>query len=745
MPISTLSNDFTVSLVDYETRCDLILNIQKRREIIDYRAGVSYRNPLLSFINNNPLTVENNLHIVDKSGDILIDNTSLRVNNYNMIESVASITVNSDDILITDVTVTETSTQEAIPLFYKHRIDSNHFDPSIGDTLISIRLLNKDLNEIITSEYYLDSTNGFYFNNLKNEYNDITRIFQVYYLQYTVRSITGLIKVYTVLLSNESAFTQATIEDIDELGFLIPDRKVYLIEELVDGDFLITLPSISTYYYKVLSLNKIYPLKPIANTTVNPWYVRINNGLFYSSISGTTYKYRIAEILDQTFTPSAPIMLSQREVCVVLNKNLIKTAYGIYQDDSLSLFVDIYIYNEDNDLIYVLTTNSDKHGQQASQDEINFSCLDNSSYGIRSCDKQNGFIEIKGIDLKETYTILCTYYYECKDLLMTSINFNPLQNQDIIDKTVIFFLIPETLLASSTKTIYYLIVNEYGKVIYSDWDNFDNDTQLLGGNYLFYGSAPAWFTTEYGTGVTNFIETYTVRGSGVYMTIGEVSLKHNIAPEELDLIDIRQGGGGLAGDSDLRSNSRAQSCWDLGYWDGRPYPYAGCYLVEIPVTIMSGAGGDFRSDEIREIVERHTALGIYPLIRAYGIDPRITYMCPNDGSVTINWTHGSNDTYYNIYISRSSSGPFELVNLTPIIEDTTLNTYTVSGLDNDAIYYLFVVGGKYVNSSWQGYSEQFIGPGNQIAQTAYSFEMLKFIPGCPRPTNLFSQEFIVTV
>ena len=51
------------------------------------------------------------------------------------------------------------------------------------------------------------------------------------------------------------------------------------------------------------------------------------------------------------------------------------------------------------------------------------------------------------------------------------------------------------------------------------------------------------------------------------------------------------------------------------------------------------------------------------------------------------------DVKYNIYISTSANGPWALINEDPIADNQSLNRYVISGLVEDQIYYLKIVGG----------------------------------------------------
>jgi len=208
-------------------------------------------------------------------------------------------------------------------------------------------------------------------------------------------------------------------------------------------------------------------------------------------------------------------------------------------------------------------------------------------------------------------------------------------------------------------------------------------------------------------------------------------------------IDVRQRGGGLREDSSLSSTEEATRCYDLGFNDGTPYPGTACFFVEVPVEIFDGAGGSLKTNEVREIVEKHIALGVYPVIHTYGIDPKITNVVIGDGSVALTWTHADIDVSYKVFYSAVRDGEWTQANSTPQNEDPAGNTYTVTGLENGVVYYLYVVGGKIVDGTWVGYCAQVVSPAADSVDTEHSLEFISATPGLPRPSSHFSQTFEV--
>ena len=110
---------------------------------------------------------------------------------------------------------------------------------------------------------------------------------------------------------------------------------------------------------------------------------------------------------------------------------------------------------------------------------------------------------------------------------------------------------------------------------------------------------------------------------------------------ELTKIDSRRRGGGIIDfevDEALQDNPEIQWHWDIGNWDGIPYPGNASYAVEVPVDILEATpSGIFTQQEVKDIVDRHTAFGVYPVVKGYGIDVTISGITPGAENIVIEW------------------------------------------------------------------------------------------------------------
>jgi hypothetical protein len=83
----------------------------------------------------------------------------------------------------------------------------------------------------------------------------------------------------------------------------------------------------------------------------------------------------------------------------------------------------------------------------------------------------------------------------------------------------------------------------------------------------------------------------------------------------IELIDTRKRGGGFRDDlspSLIKSLSpEAEYVWDIGSYDGHPFPVNGVIVITLPSYIQH----QFSEEELRSIVEKYAAFGSYAIIK----------------------------------------------------------------------------------------------------------------------------------
>ena len=660
---ATLGHSFIVSPVDIELHVDTFINVLKRREQILYRTTCPSQAASVSYIVSSQVTSSSNLAIADRSTSLAANR--VRDEDITVTSSTKTFTIDTENFVVTDEFTDEIRTITAIPLFYKHVLNDDNIErDSDGDIIstikiISIDILDAQLQPIRTPEIKIDTTKGIIYNNLLSEYNN-SGDYNHYYIKYLVND-NGIVKTYIDLLDNIPTYSLATFDDLtSSLQIIIDGRKVYLIEEVADG-YEVTLPIIGTYAFKATTSSRIKILSPVIIDTEDPWYVRVTNGKFFTQLNGTLYKYYVAEFLSQSFAPEPPIKQVTGVEATVLSGNLIKLDHiEILEDDILGLYVNLLIDNKNGVARAAYTTDASLVGETGGNNKDWQKWSSDSRYGIRSIDHRTGLVEIEGIELAAGDIITATYAFVETNYEVATIDFNPISNNEALTTRVALYIDPDVAGLTKTQTLFYLKIDETGKIIESNWADFDNDTQtyIHDGVAIYYDQLPSFLQTtnslepDYIDPATHlFVDEYSVEGtqSGSFLILGDITVAEAIGIRDLTTIDSRVRGGGIA-ESKVEEAWNLEPeiawCWDIGCWDGLPFPGNACYLVEVPLTIMEGAGGVFRSDEIRDIVLRHTAEGIYPIIKAYGVDIDYTSLTTGNG-ITISW-HGYNTQDYQL-------------------------------------------------------------------------------------------------
>lgn len=646
MPDS-ISFDFTLSQATKTIDVDTFVNVIRRREEILFKKTTDNQNVNISYFSSDSINTLNSLYIADRSSSLLANRVETDSDSV-VLNDAGSYTIDTDKFLLTDVFTDPDNTIGIIPLYYQHIIDTNKvLRTSTTDLtlpantkLISVQILDSNFSPINVGEIKLDTDKGILYNNLSSTYDPSTGDYTVYHVKYSIK-VNSTVFNYTDLLSNSDVYRVATIDDLDTFLDITNDgRKVYLIEP-VDNNFNITLPVISDYAFKITSAAKLKIIPPPPLDTDSPWRVNITNTQFYASVLGDVLKYKVAEFNNQGWNPFQPYKKSDREESDILAQNLIKTNFGkIYQDTVNSLYVDILINDSEGTGIVAYSTDPSKISTVSSNGTRYIYWTTLNREGIKSIDAKGGFIEIEGFRLKSTYQIISTYFYEEDQYEFSLIDFNPINNPSILAAKASLFIDPDTLLTNKTQTLYYLISDKAGKVVDSNWSEYDQDTnKLVDGKTLYYEKIPD-FIHDPASGLVTFISQYTTEGGGVLLVLGDIQITEQGSPETSTTIDIRTRGGGLVEslvDRLKRLNPESNWYWDLGHWDGSPYPGNASYLIEVPVEVMDGAGGVFLSNQIKDTVSRHTAAGVYPIVKAYGIDPTISGVTISGSMINIKW------------------------------------------------------------------------------------------------------------
>lgn len=189
-----------------------------------------------------------------------------------------------------------------------------------------------------------------------------------------------------------------------------------------------------------------------------------------------------------------------------------------------------------------------------------------------------------------------------------------------------------------------------------------------------------------------------------YFILGEMSINPPHGIQELTRIDVREDGGGIIEEKyeeAKKLNPEVQWYNDYNTFDGQVYPGSSVATVKLPVSLKK----QFSLSQIKSIVSENLVLGVYPLIRFYGYQPRIISITSGNRELEIRWEKEGDEFVYNIWYSKQRNGIFTKANGTRIVDDSgSYNAFTITNLEDDEIYYVKIIMEDKYYSWWYSYS-----------------------------------------
>jgi len=211
------------------------------------------------------------------------------------------------------------------------------------------------------------------------------------------------------------------------------------------------------------------------------------------------------------------------------------------------------------------------YGKGGIELEVNNQVMPTSS--IEDVDENNKLIYLSvdidiGARARATYTY-CENSYLYKDL---DVNPSLQRSPDVLDRFVLFYLVPQqsSLGTVRTKTVRHVV----------------SDTIEGGISLLPNDGTPT-------------------------VLLGAIRTRQVESADEVSVEDARQRGGGLKEGVKARETLKESDFYtDIGNWDGKPYPGNAVAVFHVP----RGRLEIFSDSKVREIAERHIALGTLSLV-----------------------------------------------------------------------------------------------------------------------------------
>lgn len=713
MTTVTLGHSYTATGLSKTWLLDTSVNIQKRRETVQFKSTSSTNNLNLAYVQGTTITSEGNVSVRDRS-TALPENKSVSRNSDESLDSVNGFNIETESFLVTDEFAVAAGGQAPLPLFYVHTVNRPLLS---GESYSDIQILDSSFRVLSLVEARVDLTTGTVYNNLVNTFDQVSGLSELFYISYLIKdTATNTLTRFMELVSNAPVYSTATFADLDEFGNFLPGVKAYILEEDIGASFNVILPSVTDYSIRRLASQRLEVLDPPPSGADDPWFISVRNSSFISSVdtggvSNSIYKYRIAEFNAQGFVPFFPYKLTT-ETSTRVNKRTVKTIQDkVAQSADEGLYLDILVYDSEGTIRFALTSDPTKAGTASPVSGTSYSNallgasavagteLNDSAtpVGGSSIDGLYGFIVLPtGYEINETDVISSSYYYEEDKYEFSFINLNPLTNTALVKQRVVIFAKPELLGSTISQTLFYLVVNEDGLVVESNYNIDSVEASLSDGvevqaaitaETLWYDRDPDTVSWVTASGV-DFVQNYTVQGTpnpDAFLILGEVYVRENTQPNSMVINDIRERGGGLIPEEQTALEGvQPESAWnwDVGMWDGYPYPGAAAFFVDVPSIVLEACGGSLNPAAVREIVGRHIGLGIYPVIHKYNnYEPTITGVDITTSGTYIGWTIHPDDAVFDVYTSALEEGPWVLT-VTGLEQSSNSNSVTLDIPEN---------------------------------------------------------------
>lgn len=317
---------------------------------------------------------------------------------------------------------------------------------------------------------------------------------------------------------------------------------------------LLTVGVITPIWIRFTASNGFQVLPMYGYLPNTPWYPRIRFGVTPPPVDWALQRFVLpGGILQATYVPGT-----------FLNTNLVEFERKNTFYDPLHL-PDILVFDQNNVIKYALD------GSSPSQPPRKGTLYNWKRGRIQSIDPTNSRVSL-AVDLDPTDIIYGFYNYREPDVVYTDLDVNPFTNQTVKNRVVEFYVKFDG--TDPQKNLFHQVLDTDGTPI----AGATNDP------------SPA-------TG-TNTVFATLVVGAAISST-------------QFTFEDVRVRGGGLA--EQYQTIPQATSFFDIGYWDGKPYPIGGALVVYLPLSILDSLS---RGD-IQGKVEATIPMGAIAVIRYF--------------------------------------------------------------------------------------------------------------------------------
>jgi hypothetical protein len=607
-------------------------HVHKYKERFIYTDRIDKTSTPIVYYESTPLNSWSNLQIIDRTHLI-------PANTYDLVapkDTWAEFTSTAFTSAYKDVAITHKVTTDLNgklrPLFFRHDLPKNTVE-------VNINVIQNGVVKDIESGYVADIESNVIYTNYKNKYNYDDGS----YILYFVSSVDVEGNTTQTLLTPEQVAREATWEDVDlDSGEIKTEIPLYTREKSSSG-YTFHMNLAQKYYVRVLEESTIKPKKPAGVDPTDPWNLRFTAGEFSTYTNGRFRRYWLPEYIQQAFQPYYPYIYSPYRKMTWVNRNILKaTRDSIYIDPKKSMHMVIYVYDEDEVLRSLYTTDSSLQGtryESTGSDESIFY----DAESITSWDNKGGFVQM-GIEVDPNWTYYASYFYESRELEYSSISLSPLQDKDALNYMWVYYMVPDA--DDNDRAIHVLKVDRGGYI--------SSTTQIKGRSYpnLSLKNEDGTYNPDTIVGMKyrsaveaeTFIKKYSAQEDNTfaYYILAEVLVMDTAIKEESFIVDSSREGRTFTKDgflSAIKANPRIlQSKYGYGE-DGQEIPTGGSYLLHYPVSLLEEYGGFLNKPEAEDLLKSNLPVYTFPvMVQEYPkVESEFKSLLANRIDIKVSW------------------------------------------------------------------------------------------------------------
>ena len=654
---------------------DLVNHVHKRIETFTYLDDIKPSAVALDYFESTELDSRYNVSIVDRSYNVAT-NSVHKLDSRSGFAKLTGIAYSSEysELLITNQSFVDEFNKER-PLFWRHELNAD---------VVDVQLESVQWGNTVPVEtgYVVDLAERAIFTNYQNYFDQDTGSYRVYF----VTSTTSTGTQYRELLSPVPVVREASWEDIDpETGDLYDDLRVFTKEKNTSG-YTYYFNQADTFWIKPLSKSLIRIRPPAGRKSDEPWYLRISAGDLTTIANSSTHRYWLPEYFTQPFQPSFPYIFSAYNKMLYVSDRIISATRGsLAIDPDTGRHLMLYIYDYEGNLLKVWTTNSTLNGLRYSNTKVFY------EYNKILCwDNQSGLIALTE-SILPAWQFYAEYSYAADDLELTSINLNPIQNKDLLNQTIVLYVVPDA--DTDDRGLHYLIVEADNTISYTSQSrgfSYPN-LQLRHSSGVFNSNNIIGMPYSSESDMDNFLMNYAVgfENTNAYLILGEINLLDRAIASKSLVYDVREQGDSLVNKTSktYAKNPRTlQSVFGYGE-DGATIPMNNVVVIQAPLDILTSYGGVLEENQAKDLLKKYMSAGTYPIIEWTYPWSETTLDVSTANAVTLSWTWEGPDFEYRVYRRRAEVTEWELlatyesgIPLTFTYEDTDV-------VSDDLVYY----------------------------------------------------------